>query len=372
MKILHINSYYGKSHFYKNLFELQIKEKLDIQVYVPVSNKFNTEIFDYGQYTKISPCYAEWERLIFPFKHNKIYSDIKRKINVTNFDCYHAHSWFSNGYIAYKLNQNFNIPYIVAIRNTDINVFYKYMIYLRELGHKILLNASKIIFISPAYRNKLIDELLPAKIAEAINSKSVIIPNGIDNYWHENKYIGEKRDKLAELKILYVGNIDKNKNLLTTCKAIDLLINEGINVTYTVVGKIQSQKVFNMLSSKKYFKYLGIKEKTELRQIYRSSDIFVMPSKTETFGLVYAEALSQGVPIIYSRGQGFDGWFKEGTVGYSVSCEDHKEIYEKIKLLMNNPVNITQDVIKRFAWEDIANQYNKIYYEIVRGVNCKE
>ena len=43
-----------------------------------------------------------------------------------------------------------------------------------------------------------------------------------------------------------------------------------------------------------------------------------MPSRYETFGLVYGEAMSQGLPIIYSKGQGVDGYFKEGTVGYGV------------------------------------------------------
>ena len=38
--------------------------------------------------------------------------------------------------------------------------------------------------------------------------------------------------------------------------------------------------------------------------IYRENDIYVMPSIIETFGLVYAEAMSQGLPVIYTRGQG--------------------------------------------------------------------
>ena len=58
--------------------------------------------------------------------------------------------------------------------------------------------------------------------------------------------------------------------------------------------------------------------------------IFILPSIHETFGLVYAEALSQGLPIIYTRGQGFDGHFEEGEVGYSVDCYDYEEISNKV------------------------------------------
>ena len=75
MKILHINSYYAKSYFYKNLFEEQLQKSLEIKVYIPVSNEFLNNNFNYGEYAKLSYCYKDWERLIFPFKHNKILKD---------------------------------------------------------------------------------------------------------------------------------------------------------------------------------------------------------------------------------------------------------------------------------------------------------
>ena len=77
-----------------------------------------------------------------------------------------------------------------------------------------------------------------------------------------------------------------------------------------------------------------------------------MPSKTETFGLVYAEAMSQGLPVIYTRGQGFDGQFEEGEVGYSVDCKDKKEISMKIIDIINN-----YDVISRNAI-NLVDRYN--------------
>lgn len=55
-----------------------------------------------------------------------------------------------------------------------------------------------------------------------------------------------------------------------------------------------------------------------------------MPSFTESFGLVYAEAMSQGLPVIYSKGQGFDGQFAEGVVGYHVDAHDPEELCENI------------------------------------------
>lgn len=368
MKILHINSYYAKSYFYKNLFEEQLQKSLEIKVYIPVSNEFLNNNFNYGEYAKLSYCYKDWERLIFPFKHNKILKDIKKKFDCSNFDVYHAHSWFSNGYIAYKLNEKYKIPYIVAIRNTDINIFYKYMICLRNLGHKILNNASKVIFISPAYQKRVLNDLLPQNIAEIIYDKCMIIPNGVDRFWIDNQYSKNNLPLYSNIKILYVGNIDKNKNLLTTCKAIELLLKDGVKVEYTIVGRVQNSKIYQKILSKKYVTYLGEKNKLELLNIYRENNIFIMPSRTETFGLVYVEAISQGLPVIYSKGEGFDGWFSDGEVGYGIHCQDYIGLYEQIKNIMLHNIKITPNSIKQFSWEVINEKYMSIYNEILLGV----
>ena len=55
-----------------------------------------------------------------------------------------------------------------------------------------------------------------------------------------------------------------------------------------------------------------------------------MLSIMETFGLVYAEAMSQGLPIIYTKGQGFDEQFDEGKVGYHADCFNIEEIVKRI------------------------------------------
>ncbi len=82
MKILHINSYYSNSLFYKNLFENQIKKGLDIDVFVPVHKHFIKNDFEYGDYTTISRNHGKYDRFIFYLKHHKIYKDITKKFNI--------------------------------------------------------------------------------------------------------------------------------------------------------------------------------------------------------------------------------------------------------------------------------------------------
>lgn len=367
MKILHINSYYAKSSFYKDLFDIQ-NRSLDISVYVPVSNDFSDLNFDYGKYTVISKNHSKFDRIIFNIKHKKIFSDIQKVYNdIGSFDLTHAHSLFSNGFIAYKLKQKYNIPYIAAVRNTDINTFFKYMPHLRNLGLKILLNAKKVIFLSDAYKNTLFSRYIPAKYALEIENKSMIIPNGINSFWHENRINAKKQlSSPKNVSIVYAGKINKTKNLLGVQRASNILINKGFKVKYTVAGKIENNRIFNKLSESSFFEHIDHCSKEELIKIFRKCDIFAMPSYAETFGLVYAEALTQGLPVIYSRDQGFDTQFEDGTVGFAVNPNSEQDIADKIISICENYSSISENCIEKsqkFNWNEIAEIYIKVYEE---------
>lgn len=93
-----------------------------------------------------------------------------------------------------------------------------------------------------------------------------------------------------------------------------------------------------------------------------------MPSKFETFGLVYVEAMTQGTPVIYTRGQGFDGFFEEGTVGYSVDGEDILEMKERIFDIINNYSKISENCINfsnLFSEDEINKRYVSVYKDVL-------
>ena len=259
----------------------------------------------------------------------------------------------------------YGIPYIVAIRNTDINVFFKYFFFLRKYGLKIMENADKIIFLSPSYKKECLENYVPIEKREEIERKVAIIPNGINKFWIENSISLKRRHK--EIRLIYVGSIDQNKNVITTISACKKLLSQGYEVKFTVVGDIEI-KIDEL--NEKFIQHIPYSPKEEIRKYFEESDIFIMPSKYETFGLVYAEALSQGLPIIYTRSQGFDGQIPNGEVGYSVRYDDIDEIAEKIILIYKN-YNFYSTKIKnyihKFDWENIADNYKIIYENIINN-----
>jgi len=366
MKILHINSYYSGSMFYKNLYDYQLRSGIDISVFVPVSSSINDRK-DFGSYTTISKNHTKYDRFIFHLKQHKIYKDIINKYDIKKFSIIHAHSLFTNGFIAMKLNKDFGIPYIVAVRNTDVNIFFKKMFHLRRIGVEILKNADRVIFLSETYKDEVVQRYVPEKYWKEVNNKSLIVPNGIDDYWFENIVSQKKEPSNTNLKLLQIGDINRNKNIETTVKAVKILVEKGYKVSLEVVGKIKDKTVFDKIKDLDFVNYLGTKTKEELLEIYRNNDIFVLPSINETFGLVYAEAMSQGVPIIYTRGQGFDSHFMEGEVGFSVNPNGPSEIAENIDKIIRNYLKISENCVllcKRFSWSEITNTYIKVYKNI--------
>jgi len=346
---------------------------IDFLNYVPMyrgASPMDGRFLETDKNTINSFCYNYYERYIFHLKHWSILKDIKKKVNVDQFDCMHAHSLFSNGYIAYKLNQKYNVPYIVAVRNTDIYTFFKTMFHLRKIGFKILKNASYVVFLSQSYKEFLIDDYIPNSLTNNISKKCIVIPSGIDKFWFNNLRLTKKILNKKEICLLHVGDISKGKNLISTVKAIELLIQQGYIIKYTAVGKIRNKDIFSEIEKKTYFNYIERVKKEELLDIYKQNDILVVPSITETFGLVYPEAMSQGLPVIYTRGQGFDKHFEEGVIGYSVQANNPEEIAQRILDIVNNYELISKNCIEKvlkFQWDDIGLQYKKLYEKVVNS-----
>jgi len=339
MKVLHLCSAYVLSNLYSELIESLDKLGIRQNVYIPIKKKQdynNKRILKNLNNTNFiySKIFNDIDRLFYNHKINKILDDIKKKIDLNNIHIIHAHTLFSMGGIALKLKKEKNIDYIVAVRNTDVNLFFKYMFHTRKVGINIMKEAKKVIFVSPAYKEFVINRYVPHKLRGCIEQKSVIVPNGVNPFWLQNKYTKfEYKDK-KRVNLIYVGDFSKNKNIDTSINVAKELKELGYNVNFTIIGDGGNNE-YNIKKLAKINKDIveicdRIDDREKLLNMYRKSDIFIMPSFHETFGLVYLEAMSQGLPIIYTKEQGIDGYFKDGTVGYSVNPNDISDIVKKI------------------------------------------
>ena len=267
--------------------------------------------------------------LFYMLKLRRIYVKCKRKMEGTPIDIMHGNMLFCDGYICRKLSKAMHVPYCVSVRDTDINSGFLWKLpWTRRMGLQNIADASAIFFLSQKYQEKLIEKA-PAEYKERIIKKSFVIPNGIDDYYIKNAFCREKTE-LDSVRLIFVGKISKRKNLETIVAACKILIERGKRVELNVVGPMVERSYEAIMKDTPFIKYHGVCSKEQVLEHLRASDIFVMPSHTETFGLVYLEAMTQGLPVIYTRGQGFDGQFPDGTVGYAVNDRSPEEIAEKI------------------------------------------
>jgi glycosyltransferase involved in cell wall biosynthesis len=201
-----------------------------------------------------------------------------------------------------------------------------------------------------------------------ILNKSHIIANGIDEFWLNNRVKEKENCNPKSINLLHVGAISKRKNIINTIKASEILIKQGYTIHFTAVGKIVNENIYDEFKKKNFTKYVSQLPKEELINIYRNNDILVVPSITETFGLVYPEAMSQGLPVVYTKDQGFDGQFAEGYVGYSVVWNNPDDIADKITRIINNYDNISKkclENIEKFSWSTIKEKYKNIYTKLI-------
>lgn len=368
MNVLHINCNYVTSKLHKTMLEHYTDSEIKNTVFSPVSTGADIKE-ESGGSVYIRKCFNNYDRLLYYVKQRKIYEELMKTVLPCNYNLTHAYTVFTDGGIAYKLKKEYGIPYIIAVRNTDVNVFFKYCKYLWRYGIEILKNAERVIFLSQSYKDRIM-QYIPEQFKNELDEKCLIIPNGIDDFWHENIYNKIKFPLKKELNICFAGRVDRNKNCMLTIKACDRLIKEGYKITYTVIGQMADKSTEKRIKKREYIKYVPPVGKEKLIKIYRNNDIFVMPSKTESFGLVYAEAMSQGLPVIYTKNEGFDGQFSEGTVGYHVSSKNSEELAEIIKKVAEAYDNLSSRCIQNidnFNWSLIVELYCKEYKKIVKS-----
>ncbi len=385
MTILHINSAFCITRLHIQL--VQYLDALGIKqiVYVPLKT-YKTcvneiEIQNLLLKTKnVSVITSKVVRLDMRIRYflkiKTILKDLESSINLDKVDLIHSHFLYSDGGVAYLIKQKYRVPFITAIRNTDVNVFFKYFLHCRAFCAKTLSEANQIIFISPSYKTFL-EKNYFKKFKNNLLKKTLFIPNGIDDYFLKNK-AGSANKISDKIKFIFIGELSKNKNIHGAISLLKTFRDKyNVNALFDIVGPKgdYSKQLSAIIEKLKWVNYIGpIYDKSELKNSINNSDIFIMISKKETFGLVYAEAMSQGLPVVFSKGQGIDGIFDEKKIGASINFKNPNTDLDKIKYIINNYSKISDNVTaccQLFDWAGIAKQYYKCYESNLKGNSKK-
>lgn len=191
--------------------------------------------------------------------------------------------------------------------------------------------------------------------------KSFYVPNGVDTVKYEPLDIKNKK-----IKLLFVGRIEKYKGIIELLTAFNKIEDKSFELH--VVGKGSLDPVFQSNSNPQIY-YHGFLTEDDLSELYRSSDIFVFPSRVENFGLVILEALSSGLYCIVldQMKPRFDFFSSNGYLEY---------IKLSVNNIYNSILNIKKsiDLIREFERKKKVHEYiaKKYDWKIVLSELCDQ
>ena len=230
-------------------------------------------------------------------------------------------------------------------------------------------------------------EKLSARIAvsqmaqETLNNlygtEAVVIPNGIDYARFSYLSAEEKRAIGAKLRIGFLGRFEETrKGLPLLLEALPKIVKAIPNVELVVAGPGDQEKVLDRLDSYllRHIRFLGRLSEEEKVDFLASLDLYVAPNTGgESFGIILAEAMASGAPVLASNIPAFVDLLAIGECGSTFESENSADLAQKAIELLRNSAHLQQlaengrDAAIRFDWASVATQIMSVYEVAMTG-----
>ena len=290
-----------------------------------------------------------------------------------SIDVLHVHYAIPHAYAAYMAKkmlkeQSINIPIVTTLHGTDITLVGNHPSYKTAVTFSI--NKSDIVTcVSKSLKEDTLNQF-------EIKKEIKVIPNFIDI----NKYIIQQDLCVVEnpipskkFIISHVSNFRPVKNIFNVIKVF-YNIQKEIDCKLLMIGegpeKIKAEKMCNDLGISNLVEFLGNTNQVEKNLCH--SDLFLLPSSTESFGLAALEAMASKVAVISSNAGGLPEINIDGKTGYVCNFNDIDSMTNKAISILNDKKNL--ELFKENAFNKardydinkIVPLYEKTYSEAVK------
>lgn len=260
-----------------------------------------------------------------------------------NADVIHAHRWFECGQAAWNYAATNHVHYVVDVVQSDLEAYHKLFVFNKKSAENVLLEASRVVFTSQS-QQEFLAQHLPSKTADTVFFHSMMLFEALDPFWITNIHI-HPPTALVHIKLLYVGASDSNSHLDVVHHAMKKLQRRNYDISLTTVEDLTDE---------------------ELLDVYRNHDIFLQLDEKTPSTQRFAEALSQGLPVLYAPGGVCDGIFKEGLAGYAVNPKSSDDITRTILNVSDLFGTIEQHIsrlhpLSQFDGREQARHYEHLY-----------
>lgn len=287
-----------------------------------------------------------------PFWFNFL-AKLPKELDLSSYDAVIAH--MPSGIIfANKLTKIINKPLICGVHTSDIEVLTNpiYKPYFKGQIQDAYKRATKVACRSFVLQRKFIN-LFPE-----FAKKTFVASSGIDVQIEKR---GEQKEKGLPIKVITCANLIKRKNIDKLIFALRNL--EGFELT--IIGDGKELKYLKKIGndSCNNIRFLGRLPHEKVLQEMKNSDVFILPSVNETFGMVYLEAMASGCITVGTKNDGIDGIIKNSENGFL--CEPTPESLKETLLKIKNLENIEEiieksiETVKEYTRENCAKNYLK-------------
>jgi glycosyltransferase involved in cell wall biosynthesis len=285
-----------------------------------------------------------------------------RLLRRNEYDLLHAHFIFPDGFQGWLIRRTFRLPYVITAHGTDVPGYNPHRV---RIAHRLLAplwnatarHAAQIVCPSEGLRT-----LVTRRSGKV---KTAVIPNGIDPQ-------SFRTDRAKEPRILVVSRLLERKGVQYLLQGLN-----GAPLEYEVeiVGDgpylPALEKLAETAGAKVHFRGWLDHGTPELKDLYETSSIFILPSQAENFPMVLLEAMAAGLAIITTSETGCAEVV--GDAGILVPPHDPAAIRAAVVRLMgDDKLRLTlgqaarQRIEEHFSWHAVGRRYAALYKEHAR------
>lgn len=304
----------------------------------------------------------------------------KMKSDLKSFDVVHAHEYTTyQNIIVHRFAKKYGVPYVLQAHGSlpKIGRRARKWIYDLFFGSYLLRDASRVIALSSM-------EAKQYGAAGVSAGKIAIIPNGIDLSQYCDlppKGAFKKKFGLSEKGkiVLYLGRINKIKGVDILVRAFADIAANLNDTTLVLVGPDDGylgelKALIKALRMDSNVLLTGPLYGENKLQAYVDSDVYVLPSRYETFPMGLLEACACGKPVVASMVGGLSDLIADGVTGLLVPPEDFHQLACSIRSLLDDTVTAEsiglrgrESVKHNFAIARVADLLQSLYAEVVYG-----
>ncbi len=280
-------------------------------------------------------------------------------------DLVHAHQALPDGALAARLARDLGVPYVVTVHGADVYQHLRAGGETARRARTTLGEAAAVMAVSSAVARLLASAVAPERLTVVANGTS-----GLD------APVEPALDVLpGEPLVLTVGYLIARKGTAHLIDAVRLLRDDGRSVHLAIVGEgrlraaLAAQAAAQGVSDRVHF--LGQLPHERVLALMARAQLFALPSWDEAFGLVYTEAMTQGTPVLATRGEGPADFIEDGVSGFLVPPRDGAALARVIARVFDEPQAAAavgragRDVARGFTWRRNAATTLSVYERAV-------